>query len=236
MGLKDKLTQIAGAKVVEQLASSGSIENAVNGLLNKIGKATGQSTTDEYIKNIQKNYLIIKFHSFTIGDVANLITNRKTKYDVSEGMYCVYDANGVLKYKTNDDSGFWTDKDTYHLLDANNNELGKINEKLFPTGVPLLEKEVKKSDIFISNEKLCMMKGYESFGDKCFDIYDSIYRIEYKKGKDTVIKHNKETIATLHKVPYNFKEGYTDKYVIEYDNTENELVAVLLTIGFDTVN
>ncbi|MBQ7101391.1 MAG: hypothetical protein IJN81_07150 [Clostridia bacterium] len=236
MSLKDKLTQIAGMKVVEQLASPNGVENAVNSLLNKIGKATGQCTTDEYINNIQKNYLIVKYRSFTIADISNILMNKKSKYNATEGMYCVCDSNGDLKYKTSDDTGVLTDKDTYHLYDADKNELGKIKEKLFSVGVPLLEKEVKKSEIFLGDEKLCMIKGYESFGDKCFDIYESVYRIEYNKGKNILIKRNKETIATLHKVPYNLKEGYTDKYVVEYNDVKNELLAVLLTIGFDTVN
>ena len=63
MSLTGKLTALVGTKIAESVIPKDSVDDAVNSMLNKLGKAIGQKTAAEHIQEIKKNYLDIKSKS-----------------------------------------------------------------------------------------------------------------------------------------------------------------------------
>ena len=235
MGLKDKLLKIAGSETVKQIISPENIEATINGLTSKISKSMGQPSTNVRLEKNQSNCLVIKFKMFSLKEISSLVTGNSS-VQAEKGRYYIFDTNGILKYQTNDENSFFLDKDTYHLFDMDNNELGTIKESVFSVGVPLLEKDVKKCSVFLSNEKLCVLKGYKSFGEKNIEILDSNYCVEYNKSeKHIMIKSNGKKIAKLHILPHHINNGFIDKFVLEYDNSDLEIVAILLSVAISFV-
>lgn len=225
MSLKEKLIKLEGAKVVKKIVSSSGVDFAVNNVMNKIGKATGMSTTDEYVQKIESNYLIIKSCSCSVGTITGLFINKMPDTnDLGEG-YRVYDSNGNLKYKS----------DTLNMYDANNEKIGSVKERLISVGVPLLEKEVKRCIVYLGNERICELKKYKSFGVLQLEALEGSVEIKCINENNYKISYNGKVVANLHEVPLNFKDGYVDKFVMEYDNTEDEIIGVLLALAFDTL-
>ena len=50
-------------------------------------------------------------------------------------------------------------------------------------------------------------------------------KVSHKDKKDFTISHKGKKIAALHTVPINLKDGYADKFIIEYDDPEYEIEA-----------
>ena len=50
------------------------------------------------------------------------------------------------------------------------------------------------------------------------------------------IRYAGKRVATLHDVPLHFDSGYMDRFIMEYDNLEDEAIGVLLAVGVDLIN
>lgn len=243
MGLKEKLLQTATTKVAKHIVNSGSVDNAINTAINKLGKLSGMKTTDEVIKNVsQKNYLIIKARSFSVSSIAGMFKDKTPNTNDLLGRFQIVDKDGILKYKSEDkESSLLSDivdydREFLNVYDSSNKKIGSVKEWLVSIGVPLLEKEVKKCTIKIGNEKFCDLKKYESFGDLEFDTLYGDIKVSHKDKKDFTISHKGKKIAALHTVPINLKDGHADKFIIEYDDPEYEIIAVMVAIGIDIIN
>lgn len=235
MGLKGKLKTIAATKIVEKAIPKVSVDDAINSMLNKIGKATGQKTAAEHIQGIKKNYLIIKSKSYSIVDVVGAVIGNSPKMSDYLGRYQIVDRNGTLKYKSNAENTI-TDREILDLFDANGNKIGYVKEHLISTGIPLFEKEVKKCTVYLGEEKIASLKKYVSFGDLEFEVLEGSVKITHKEGKNFKIQYEGEQIAILHDCPLNLMDGYADKFVMEYDSPKYEVVAVLLATAIDLIN
>lgn len=235
MGLKGKLKAVAATKIVEKVIPKGSIDDAINSMLNKIGKAAGEKTAAEHIQEIKKNYLIIKSKSYSIGDVVGIVIGNAPKMNDYLVRYQIVDGNGTLKYKSSAENTI-TDREILDLFDTNGNKIGYVKEHLISTGIPLFEKEVKKCTVYLGKEKIALLKKYVSFGDLEFEVLEGSVKITHKEGKDFKIQYEGEQIAILHDCPFNLMDGYADKFVMEYDSPEYEVVAILLATAIDLIN
>lgn len=243
MSLKDKLVALSVAKVTNKIKTNGIVDGAVNSVFNKIGKAVGQKTTAEHLKNTKTNYLIIKTYSFSLVTMASAIINKGKILeggDSYETTYQITDASDKLRYKS--DAKFTiTDRDIFDLYDANDCIIGCVKKHLFPIGIPLLEKEVKKCSVYLGKEKISELKKYKSLVDLISDdinfddIYEGNVTINCKEGNSIKIYYKERLIVTLHEVPLNLKDGYADKFVMEYDNIEDEVIGLLLSIAVDLI-
>lgn len=235
MGLNGKLKAVVATKIVEKVNQKGLIDDAINSVLNKVGKAAGEKTAAEHIQEIKNNYLIIKSKSYSIGDVVGIVIGNTPKMNDYLGRYQIVDGNGTLKYKSSAENTI-TNREILDLFDANGNKIGYVKEHLISTGIPLFEKEVKKCTVYLGKEKIALLKKYVSFGDLEFEVLEGSVKISHKEGKNFKIQYEGEQIAILHNCPLNLMDGYADKFVMEYDSPKYEIVAILLATAIDLIN
>ena len=229
MNIKNKLAKLANT------VASGNLDNAVNALLNKAGQLTGMGTTEDYAKKVTTKYhLIIKSRSYSVGTLINAIKDIMPDTDDVYGAYRVYDPDGNLLYSS-DSEDTLTMRDVLTICDAHGKKIGSVKEWIMSVGVPLLEKDVKRCTVKMGREKICDLKKYKSFGDLYFECTEGSVDISHQDGNEFQISYNGRRIAKLHTVPINLKNGYADKFVMEYDQKEDEAIAVMLAIAIDTI-
>lgn len=238
MGLKDKLVSIASSKLLENV-STGNIDNVINSFLNKAGKLTGEKTTQEYISNLsQSNYLIIQSKSYSSATITNLFVGNPPSNisSDSQGRYRIFDQWGNLRYKS-DTENTVSDREIVNLSDANGNQIGRVKEHLFSVGFPGLEKEPKTCSIWYNKERIAQLKKYKAFKETRFTVLDGKVQIIQSKtnNKSIILKYQNKAVAILHRVPINLKDGYVDKYVMEINRPDDEVIGVLLSIAIDII-
>ena len=236
MGIKNKLAKLAGENILEKISSSGSIDNMINSVMDKIDKNLGIGNANDYVKNVKSKYhLIIKSRSYSVGTIAGALTGVVLTDDLL-GRYQVYDGDGVLKYRSDAECNM-TNRDILDIYDAEDKRIGCVKEWLVSVGIPLFEKEVKKCTVKYAGNKICDLKKYVSFDGLEFEVLDGAVKIKYDDdGKEFTLNYKGKKIAQLHTVPIRLKDGYTDKFVMEYDSLENEAIAVLIAIAIDLIN
>ena len=237
MGLMNKVTKIAGKKAVEKIAASGIVDNAVNTIITKHNSAIGIKSTEESIKTSKrKNQLIIKRRSFSMDSVVSAFAG---KFDNSNGTpisYRIYDCDGSLVYKCDSDKSI-LDQYIHNLYDSDNEKIGTISEPLVKLNISLIEKDVKKCAVYFESLKICELKKsierisniryYESIsGDVKITCCDhDLIQIQYKG----------RLVAVLRSVSGILKDDYVDKYIMEYDRLEDEVIGVLLALAVDII-
>lgn len=238
MSLKGKLIALAGAKIVEKVMqksnTEGSLDNAVNSVLNDLGKCVGQRTAAEHMKGIKNNCLVVKSKSYSVGTVVGQIVEKTPNLNDYSGRYQIVDSNGTLMYKSTAENTV-TNREILDLFDASGKKVGYVKEHLISAGFIFLEKEVKTCTVFLGGEKIAILKKYKSFGKLKVDVLEGSVRITHEEGKNFKIYYKRKLIATLHDCPINFKDGYVDKFVMEYKYPAEEVVAILLTIAIDLI-
>lgn len=235
MNLKGKLTAVVTSKIASTVLNSNSVDNAVNNVLTKLGKATGQKTSSEHIQQSQKHCLIIKAKSYSIGTMVGIFKGKDPDLTDYLGRYQIFDVSGNIKYKSAAENTI-IDREIIDLYDATDHKIGYVKEHIISVGVPLLEKEVKKCSVYLGTHKIAELKKYVSFGDLEFDTLEGDVKITHNKGKTFKIKYHNKLLATLLDMPLNLKDGYVDKFVMEYDDASTEVEAVLLAIAIDLIN
>lgn len=234
MSLKGKLAVLATVKAAEKVIPKGKVDDVVNAALTKIGKANGQKTSEEHIKQIKKNYLVIKAKSHSLGSMVGILAGKTPDLSDCYGRYKILDSTGAVKYKSEAEDTL-TNRDILDLYDASGQKIGYVKEHLIPVGIPLLEKDVKKCSVYLGKDKIAELKKYVCFGDLSFEATEGNVTIGHQEGKRFKITYNGKLIATLHDVPLNLKDGYVDKFVMEYDDPSDEVVALLLTAAIDII-
>ena len=244
MGLKrnleHKLQQAVVDKVTEKVMPGGA-EGAINSVVTKLGKLTGQKTAQEYVKKAEKHILIVKEKSISLKTITNtfkrIAKGRLPDIDEDLGQYLVVDTSGGLKYRTDAEDDI-LDRTITNVYDSEGNRIGYIQEHLNTMGIPLLEKDVKRCSVFLNSGKICTIKKSESFGSTDIEVTDGDFRI-WKNSLCTNIeiksRDSKAIIGELESVPFTLKNGYADKFVLEYKDPEKEVIAVLLAIAVDSI-
>ena len=235
MSLKGKLATLAASKIASTVLNANSLDNTVNNVLTKLGKATGQQTSAEHVQQSKTHCLIIKAKSYSLGTMAGIFTDKS--YDLANdlGRYQIFDTAGNIKYKSAAENTI-IDREILDLYDASEHKIGYVKEHIISVGVPLLEKEVKKCSVYLGTQKIAELKKYVSFGDLEFGTLEGSVKITHNKGKTFKIEYKNKLIATLLDVPLNFKDGYVDKFVMECDDLSMEVEAVLLATAIDLIN
>lgn len=235
MGIKNKLAKLAGDNILEKISSAGSIDNMINSVMDKVDKKIGVGNANDFIKNVKsKYYLVIKSRSYSVGTVAGALTGVVLTDDLL-GRYQVYDGNGVLKYRSDAECNM-TNRDILDIYDSEEKRIGCVKEWLVSVGIPLFEKEVKKCTVKYAGNKICELKKYVSFDGLEIEVLDGAVKIKHDDGKEFTLYYRGKRIAQLHTVPIRLKDGYTDKFVMEYDSLEYEAIAVLIAIAIDLIN
>lgn len=235
MSLKEKLATLAASKIASTALNAKSVDSTVNNVLTKLGKATGQKTSTEYIQHSRNRCLIIKEKSYSLGTMVGAFTGKSPDLTDYLGRYQIFDADGNMKYKSVTENTI-IDREILDLYDVADHKIGYVKEHIISVGVPLFEREVKKCSVYLGTQKIAELKKYILFGDLGFDTLEGSVKIIHNKGKTFKIKYKNKLIATLLDVPLNLQDGYVDKFVMECDDPSMEVEAVLLATAIDLIN
>lgn len=241
MGLKSKKKKLPkvsvksakkfGKKLISEVADRN-VEDSINSALSKLGKAIGQKTVEEYIQDSSGNCLVIKARSYSLKTMSKMLSGDISVSEDSVIRYRIFDAFGVERYTSRAESTITT-REVQNIFDANGKKVGSIKQHLIPVSVPLLEKDVKEFTVYLGNEEICELRKSVSFGE--LEVIDSSRAVKFssKEGEPIKIYYKNWLVAKLHDIPLIVKDGFRDRYVLEYDDNENEVLAILLTIAAD---
>ncbi len=238
--LEHKLQRAVTDKVTEKIITNGA-EGAVNSAVKMLGKVTGQKTAPEYIKKAEKQILVVKSKSYSLKTLTHtfkrLAKGKLPNFGANQSRYLVVDRTGELKYRS-DDTGDALDRTITNVYDSAGARIGYVQEHLNTMGIPMFEKNVKRCSVVLHGEKICTIKKYESFGLTEMDVTDGNINIKANDLCTHIELRNRNTrfpIGELKTVPFILKDGYVDKFVLEYNDPENEAIVVLLAIAVDSI-
>lgn len=233
MNLKKKLI-----KLTKEITTNDKymVDNAINTAINKLGKVAGMKEVKDF-NNSNKTYLYVKSASYSFGTMVAALNDKFT--DEYRDAYRIYDNESNLKYTSECNIGVFTDKDKIILFDSKQKKVGYVRENYFAVGVPFLEKDVKKCEVYLGEKCVCKLKKYIEFRALHFETLEGKMHISFSDSKkfEYKIKRGNKIISVANELPINFVKGYTDKYVLEYRGTESddEILAVLMTIALDKI-
>lgn len=235
MSLKGKILGIAGAEIAKKINAKGFVDNVVNNLSEKAAKSSGIKTLNEYKKKEDKNYMVFKIPSATIGTMINVFRDPYKAIEKFGSMYQFCDMDGNVKYTSDFDTGLISDRETVTLYDEKKNKYGKVKEYLISVGIPLFEKEVKKCSVDFEKSNLCKLKKYVSFGELGFETLEGKMYIECsdEKKKKYKIKKGNKIIAKVNELPPKFIDGLAEHYIMEYENVEEEKLITLMVVALN---
>ena len=217
------------------------IVDNINGAIEKIGTTDGMQTRKSYKKKENKKYMYLKQASYSISSLVNMTNQLIKGQDISSNIdkygsvYRFYNSQNRLIFTSDYKSSLMLDKETITLYDDKKQKIGYVKENVFSMRVPLFEKDAKKCSIHIG-EDIAKIKKYVSFGDLTFETLEGKMYIAYNNSKDQnkhtyTIKKGDKDIAKVTEVPLIFVDGYIDRFIIEYDQKEDEEAIALMTIA-----
>ena len=239
MSLKKLIIGSIASKAIDKLSSSEKVEDSINKVIVKAAKSNGTLTTDTIIASKHKYNFLIKDKSVSINSIKNIIKGIPSDTGSYWGKYRIYDKLNNLIYTTEPkEQGLMAelinyDKETLYIFDNSKKLIGSIKENLFSFGVPFLEKDAKRLTIFIDNDKFCEIKKSYSFNELYYNIECSNYSIQHNNGKNIKIKKDKKIIAEIHEYAPIFKNDYTEKFLVEFDDINEATIILLISIAID---
>lgn len=237
MGLINKVTKMAGKRAIERFAESGIIDLTLNTIITKRNSHIGIKGTEELIKTSKKkNQLVIKCRSFSITSVVNAFSGKIDNSNSAPISYRIYDCDGSLVYKCDSDKSI-LDQYTHNLYDSDNEIIGTISEPFIALSISLTEKDVKKCTVRLGPSKICeLKKSIERITNiRYFETIDGDVKISCFDHDLIQIQYKGKLLAVLRPVSGVLKDDYVDRYVMEYDRMEDEVIGVLLALAVDII-
>ena len=197
-------------------------------------------TADKIVQKTKtENVLIVKMQSYSVGTMAKTLLGVSGAAAVGgKCQYQITTKKGVEVFVSDMETTRLTDRDILTVYDTSNGKrkIGTIKQWLISGGMPLFEKEAKTCTVTLENEKLCDLKKSVSFGDLQIEAFEGRIEIKIKSNGNYSIYYKGKKIAELHELPMKLKDGFVDRYVIEYKEEKDKQVAVMIAIALDTVN
>lgn len=204
-----------------------------------IAAIAGLDNTTEIIKKSIKtnNVLIVRIHSYSVGTMTATLLGASFGAG-GNGQYQVVTKDGVEIFSSDIETTFLSDRDILTVYDTSNGKrkIGSVKQWLISGGIPLFEKEAKTCTVTLEKDKLCDLKKCISFGDLQIETLGGSAEIKIKSKDNYSILYNRKKIAELHELPMKLKDGFVDKYVLEYKEAKDIPIAVMMTIALDVVN
>ncbi len=230
MSLKNRIFEVASKKIANKIKVEGHVDKAVNDLIEKLVKASGIKSLNDYMEMKENNYMVFKVPSATIGTIVNLFRNPDSVIEKFGSIYQFCDIKGKVKYISDFDTGLILDRDTVTLYDEKKRVYGKVKECLVSPRMPLFEKKVKKCNVNLEKNNLCKIKKRVLFGSLEFVTLEGKMYIEYVDEKQFNIKKENKTIAKVNELPLKLIDGLVERYIIEYENIEDEKIITLMIV------
>lgn len=232
MGFKDELLINAGKYIAKNISKkkhkneSKKKKGGMNKVTSTLAKMEDMLMREEGMeieKKEGKKYMIFQGPQFSIETISNMINSTKSNFEI-------YDEEEKIKFKTK------TINDTTTIYDRNSKKIGYIidNTNLINIGNPLnLEFNVEKCSVFLGKKLICKLKSYKTFGDYFYETYQGDIKLEDELVTHNLIKIIKENkiIATLRPLAYRLSNKGRTKYMIEYDNDNEEKIIASIVIG-----
>lgn len=195
-------------------------------------------------KVIQKtktdNVLIVRMRSYSVGTMAATLLGAAVGATAGggKGQYQIVTKDGKEIFASDMETAFFTDRDILTVYDTSNGKrkIGSVKQWLISGGIPLLEREAKTCTVTLEKDKLCDLKKSVSFGDLQFETFEGSAEVKIKSEDNYSIYYKRKKIAELHELPMKLKDGFVDRYVLEYKEAKDIQVAVMMAIALDTVN
>ena len=178
--------------------------------------------------------LVFQMKSYSLKTAVNYSNNTNTDSEIDLERFHITDASGEIKYRGVDEITL-TDREVLSLYNMAGEKLGYIKEHLIPVGIPLFEKEVKKCSIYLRDKKIAEIKKSVVFSELKLETIDGSFSISYN-GKDSIkVKKGKNKVADFDVYPVILKDGYIDRFIMEYKAPSEEIVGVLFGLAFGIV-
>ena len=186
-----------------------------------------------------ENILIIKTQSYSIGTMAKVTLGNYSTVDLNNKcQYKITTKDGTEAFVSNTEETLFTTRDILTIYDTRTGKrkIGTIKQWLVSGGVPLFEKDAKTCTVTLQNEKLCDLKKCVFFGDLQIETSASFLKVRIESDNEYSIHYKGQKIAKLHEIPAKLKDGFVDRYVLEYNDKKHTHIVVMLAIALDIVN
>ena len=242
MNIKGKIFGAAKDLITKKINEEGFLDNTINSTLEKLAeldsaKEKGIKMAKEYKKKEGKYYLYFKAPSYSMKDVMKMIQKEEIKEKNYKYKYEIYDESGNIKYYATLDFTGVMDRTVYTLYNSEREEVGNVKKHLVSSGVPLLEKDRKSCSVISNKELICKIQKSKTFNELDFQAYEGEIKMIYEdKEKKFKIEKKKEIIAEITQVFQKLGNELEDKYIIEYENEQDEALVVLISMAIDVIN
>lgn len=206
--------------------------------IKEIGNAlSGKSLASDIMNKSKKNCLIIERIINPMAEKINYIKcimNKEYRYF---DYYHVLDNNNNIKYRAKFELfTFYRDikknSKIIELFDSNNTKKGYIEIKPFRNQ----SKDIRMCYIYIDDKNAINLKKYKKSSNIYASLEDGNFEINYNKLNAYNYKCKNKSIGKLHITLPKEENNYMEKYVVEYENKEDEILEVLISIGIDILN
>lgn len=197
----------------------------------------GISLSGNIVNKSKKNCLIIKVmavKNMGLIKVLKGIFDEKYRY---LDYFKIVDNNGNIKYtgkykylaiKKRSNSNYIV----IELYDSEDKKIGYI-ENINPVE---LNKNTKICSIYKEDEKILSLKKYEKNNDISVSEENEKYSISFNKLNAYEFKFEKKTKGKLNLTRDPVEKRYISKYVLEYENKEDEVLSILISLGVEIIN
>ena len=230
--------------IIKLIASKHKLDKAKESFKESVAAVKKEAGLDKTAdKVIQKakteNILIVKMQSYSVGTMAKTLLGVSGATVVGDkSQYQITAKDGTEEFVSDMETTLLTDRDILTVYDTRNGKtkIGTVKQWLISGGIPLFEKEAKTCTVTLGKEKLCDLKKCISFGDLQIEAFEGKIKIKIKSNGNYSIYHKGKKIAELHELPIKLKDGFVDRYVLEYKEEKDKQIAVMMAIALDTVN
>lgn len=206
--------------------------------IKKLGNVlSGKSLASDIMNKSKKNCLIIERIVNPVAEKINYIKCLKNKEYRFFDYYHVLNKNNNIKYRAKYQlftfyRDFFKNSKIIELYDNNNVKKGYIEIRPFRNH----SKDIRMCYIYVDDKKVISLKKYKTSSNIYASLEDGDFEINYNKLNAYNYKCKNKSIGKLHITLPKEESNYMEKYVVEYENKEDEILEVLISIGIDILN
>lgn len=190
----------------------------------------------DIIEKSEKNCLIIKTILETQKNILGITEGIFSKDSRFVEYYQIIDGEGNIKYKGKYKydylpmlKKFKTDTSTViELYDSNNQKRGYIESITY--------KNIKMCSVYNNDKRMLDIKRCEGSDEIDISLAERDVKVDYNKLNAYDFKVENKQIGKLYIVRIRKEEKYMEKYVLEYEDKENEILGILLSIAIDRIS